>query len=320
MDTFVCSSWYLYRYTDPKNDAEFASCHTLAHWLPVDLYVGGAEHAVMHLLYARFFCKALFDAGLISFNEPFSKLLNQGMILAEDGRKMSKRYGNVINPDDVVREYGADTMRMYEMFMGPLEDSKPWSTEGIRGIRRFLDKAWRVFGTTTPLSLPFEMGEVSGASLTPVLNQTIKKVTEDIESFKFNTAISQMMICLNYFSKNRDLVPKAEFSKARDLFLLILSPFAPHLSQELWAMAGKSGFIAQEKWPDFDAESVQDGKIKIAVQINGKLRGMLEVAPNEKESDVVESAKKDEKVSTHFKGVVVKHIYVPGKVINFVVR
>ncbi len=326
MDTFVCSSWYLYRYTDPKNEAEFASRHNLAHWLPVDLYVGGAEHAVMHLLYARFFCKVLFDAGYIFFNEPFAKLLNQGMILAEDGRKMSKRYGNVINPDDVVVEYGADTMRMYEMFMGPLEDPKPWSTEGIRGIRRFLDKAWRVFGemgdskNDKRLSLRGAPYSERRSNLISILHQTIKKVTKDIENFKFNTAIAQMMIFLNHFSSMRTWLSNEEFLKARDSFLLLLSPFAPHLSQEIWEIAGKRGFIARERWPIFDPSLAQDKQIKIAVQVNGKLRGMLETSDDMKESDVVSLAKKDEKVSLHLKGTVVKHIYVPGKVINFVVR
>ncbi len=236
MDTFVCSSWYYLRYCDPHNDKEIFSKDKVSHWLPADLYIGGAEHAVLHLLYVRFFAKVFRDLGLIDFSEPFTKLSNQGMILAEDGRKMSKSLGNVVNPDDVVEEYGADTLRLYEMFMGPLEDTKPWSTKNIIGVRRFLEKTWLV----TAEWLENDKPSVESPELIALLHKTIKKVTTDIDALKFNTAISTLMVFVNLLAKEKF------FSKDTiDIFLKLLSPFAPHITEELWKLVGNDGFVMQ---------------------------------------------------------------------------
>ncbi len=312
MDTFVCSSWYWLRYTDPTNStAPFAKDKT-AYWLPVDLYIGGAEHAVLHLLYARFFTKALRDFGFIQINEPFLRLRNQGMILGEDSQKMSKSRGNVINPDSVVEEYGADTMRLYEMFMGPLEDSKPWSTTSIIGMRRFLEKIWLVVDEWIDNGKP----ATESVKLNRLFAQTLKKVTTDIENIKFNTAIAAMMILVNQMAKAKSF--SVENLKS---FLIVLSPFAPHIAEELWATIGQAGLISEQVWPSWDEKLLQVDSITIAVQVNGKLRGNLLVATNTSEAEIKSAAKNLENVAKHIQGKQIKkEIYIPGKIVNIVIK
>ncbi len=312
MDTFVCSSWYFLRYCDPHNINQAFSKDKTDVWLPVDIYIGGAEHAVLHLLYARFFTKALRDFGYLKIDEPFMKLRNQGMILGEDNQKMSKSRGNVINPDEVVAEYGADTMRVYEMFMGPLEDAKPWSTSSIIGARRFLEKFWLVVAEWLANNQP--AGE--SKEIKKLFQQTIKKVSEDIEVFKFNTAISALMILVNQMAKEKSFTKKS----LSDL-LIIISPFAPHLAEELWQSIGNQGLVAKQSWPTWDKNLVQDEIVTVAIQVNGKLRGSIAVKVDAKQAEVLLLAQEQENIKKYLTGKkIVKEIYVPGKIVNIVVK
>jgi len=317
MDTFVCSSWYYLRYADPKNDKEFASKELLKKWLPVDVYVGGAEHVVLHLLYSRFFTKVLEKYGYVDFNEPFLKLRHQGIVLAEDGAKMSKSKGNVINPDDVINAYGADTLRMYEMFMGPLEDMKPWNTKGILGLSRFIEKIWKIKSKIkNPSSSPGKQKSKKQTKIQNLLHKTIKKVTDDIEVFKFNTAIAQMMILVNALEKEKD-ISKDTFEK----FLLILSPFAPHLAEELWTQLGHKESIFKEKWPKYDPKLVKDEIIELVIQVNGKLRDTIEVDANISEKEAKKVALVSEKIQKWIENKKIENvIFVKGKLINIVVK
>jgi len=312
MDTFVCSSWYFLRYCDPHNTECAFDKEKVAHWLPVDIYIGGAEHAVMHLLYARFITKALKDFKLLDIEEPFSQLRNQGMILGEDNQKMSKSRGNVINPDEVVSEYGADTMRIYEMFMGPLEDSKPWSTTSIIGARRFLEKIWLLTAEWIASGKPAEQS----AELTKLFHKTVKKVTEDIANLKFNTAISAMMILVNKMAKEKsfshDLIGK---------FFILLSPFAPHIAEQLWQELGNDDLICTQKWPPYDKKLSQDEVVTIVVQINGKLRASIEVDMSISEKEVLLLVHAQESIQKYIAGKqIIKQIYIPGKIVNLVVK
>lgn len=310
MDTFVCSSWYMFRFADPANDTEFASKEALKHWMPVDLYVGGAEHTVMHLLFARFFTKALHKHGYIDFDEPFFKLRHQGMILGEDGEKMSKSRGNVINPDEVIKGYGADTLRVYEMFMGPFEAVKPWSTKNIEGSFRFLQKVWRIFEEKELID------ETPPEELNRLLHKTIKKVTEDIEAFKFNTAIAQMMILANAM-----LHKKAVHRKVMEPFILILSPFAPHLAEEIWNQLGHNESLAYEPWPEYDESLAVDDTFELIFSVNGKKRGSAQVPKSITKEEAIQLAHEDENVQRNLEGKeVVKEIYVEGKLVNVVVK
>ena len=308
MDTFVCSSWYYLRYSDPKNKNEFASSDNLKEWLPVDIYMGGAEHSVLHLLYSRFFTKVFQKYGLIDFNEPFLKLRHQGIILAEDGNKMSKSKGNVVNPDVLVESDGADSLRMYEMFMGSIEDMKPWNTKGIAGVRRFLEK---VVALQIRLEKDFEMSKKTIS----LLHKTIKKVEEDIKSFKFNTAISAMMILVNALEKE-EKVSQEEYEK----LLIILSSFAPHITEELWESVGHKNSIFKESWPKYDPELIKDETINLIVQVNGKLRDMLEVSADISEDEAKEKSMNSEKIKKWTENKEIKKvIFVKGKLINIVV-
>jgi leucyl-tRNA synthetase len=311
MDTFVCSSWYYFRYLDSKNEKEFANKDKIEKLLPVDIYIGGAEHSVMHLLYSRFLTKVLEKYDYINFNEPFKKLRHPGTILAEDNTKMSKSKGNVVNPDDIIKEYGADTLRIYEMFMGPLEDSKPWNTKNILGSKRFLDKAKNLFSKVSDQ----ELEEKNYEELNTEINKTIKKVGEDIENLKFNTAISQLMVLVNTFSKF-DKIPKKYFQQ----LLLILAPFAPFLSEDLWLKSGEEFSIHQESWPNYDENLLKKEKINLAVQINGKTRGNLEIEPNLKEEEVKEKIKLDEKLAKYLESGIKKVIYIPNRIINIITK
>lgn len=309
MPQWAGSCWYYLRYIDPSNKDRPWDEDLEKYWMPVDLYVGGAEHAVMHLLYARFWHKVLFDLGLVSTSEPFKRLINQGIILGEDGEKMSKSRGNVINPDGVVEEYGADTLRLYEMFMGPLEKVKPWNMNGVKGVYGFISKAFKTFADTSL------HGEDDEETL-KLLHKTIKKVTEDIDDLKFNTAISAMMIFTNHCSKTK------KFSKETAAkFALLVSPFAPHVGEEIWMLTGNKESLAQESWPKFDPEMVVDDKITMAVQVNGKTRATFDVPADISKEDFFSLVKADERISKHLEGKnLVKEIFVPGKICNFVAK
>ena len=340
MDTFVDSSWYYLRYTDPHNAKAFADKSKIDYWCPVDLYLGGAEHAVMHLLYARFFAYALHDLGYLNFSarggsasggeEPFLKLKNQGLILGPDGDKMSKSKGNVVNPDEIVSEYGADSIRLYEMFMGPLEDAKPWDTKGVVGVRRFLDKVWKLKEkVAASASSQAQRSEAEGSSsegeilrvpqddayVNRLLHKTIKKVTKDLEDLKFNTAISQLMIATNEFSS----VTSIEEQSLESL-LKLLAPFAPHIAEELWGQLGHTTSIFKESWPTFDPTLIVDDVIEMGVQVNGKVRATIHIAPNADEASAKELALSEPNVLKWIEGKdIVKIIYVPGKIFNIVV-
>ncbi len=315
MDTFVCSSWYYFRFSDPNNEKEFADKAMIKKYLPVDLYVGGAEHTVLHLLYSRFFTKVLHNLGYIDFDEPFKKLRHQGIILAEDGRKMSKSLGNVVNPDDVVKQYGADALRLFEMFMGPLEDMKPWNTKGIIGQVRFLEKTWNLYQGKKFIDCGGNC-QMKESGLPQLLHKTIKKVGEDIDNLRFNTAISQMMIFINFVDKFKTM-PRV----AAEKFLIILSPFAPHLTEELWTGLGHKQSIFKEKWPEYDPALVKDETINLVIQINGKVRDMIEVSSDISENEAKKIALASEKIKKWLKGKeVIKIIFVKGKLINIVIQ
>ncbi len=333
MDTFVCSSWYYFRFADPHNAQEFASKELIKKWLPVDLYVGGAEHTVLHLMYARFFTKVLQKFGLINFSEPFLKLRHQGIILAEDGNKMSKSKGNVINPDDVIAIYGADTLRLYEMFMGPLEAMKPWSTTNIIGVRRFLERVWKLgeFRRSSPsgvhefsaenslgpraVALRSPLQDSSAAPLTTLFHQTVKKVGEDIENLKFNTAISSLMILLNELEKLED-VPNETYRA----LLLMLAPLAPHIASELWEKAGFEDEVTAQPWPHYDESKIVAATVQVAVQVNGKMRATIALQSGIGEEEALQAARADQNVAKWLAlGKEERAVYVAGKVINFVV-
>lgn len=310
MDTFVCSSWYQFRFMDPKNKKMFADKKMLKKWGPIDLYVGGAEHTVLHLLYSRFFTKALHRHGYVSYDEPFTKLRHQGIILGEDGEKMSKSRGNVINPDDIIKNYGADTLRLYEMFMGPFEQMKPWSPKGVHGVYRFLQKIWRL-ATEAPQSKK----DPNDRTL-KITHQTLKKVSHDIEEFKFNTAISQMMIMINHLQK-LDAVPR----KSLETLVFCLYPFAPHMAEELWKRMKNKGKIMDQKWPKYDERLAEEHIINLPIQINGKLRATIEVPIDIPQDEALQMAKEQSMVQKYTDGAeLIKVIFIPGKILNLVVR
>lgn len=312
MDTFVCSSWYYLRYSDPKNYEAFASAESLRYWLPVDTYVGGAEHSVLHLLYSRFFTKALQKFGYLDFNEPFLKLRHQGIILGEDGNKMSKSKGNVVNPDDLVEKSGADSLRVYEMFMGPLEDMKPWNNQGIVGVRRFLERVY-LLGENWQGS--------DDKKVLSLLHKTIKKVGEDIEEFRYNTAISALMILVNAIYEGRGGTGWPLAPASLEKLLIVLSPFAPHLGEELWEKAGHSESIFKESWPLYDPELVKDDTVNLVVQVNGKLRATFPAAATITEDEAYGLAVAADSVKKWLEGrEVVRRVFVSGRLLNIIVR
>ena len=309
MPQWAGSSWYFLRYCDPHNDKELASKEALDYWTPVDWYNGGMEHTTLHLLYSRFWHKFLYDIGVVPTKEPYAKRTSHGMILGENGEKMSKSRGNVVNPDDVVRDYGADTLRLYEMFIGDFEKAAPWSTSSIKGCRRFVERVWNLQN-----SLNDEKGN-SKALLKP-LHKTIKKVTEDIEGMKFNTAIASMMSLLNEVDKVGSL-SKEDYKTVINL----LNPFAPHITEELWEMLGFEGFCSLADWPEYDENLCTDSEVEIAVQVNGKLRGRITVAVDADRETVLAAAKSSEKVAAEISGAnIVKEIYIQGKLVNIVIK
>jgi len=307
MPQWAGSSWYYLRYIDPHNDNNLADMDKLKYWLPVDSYIGGAEHAVLHLLYSRFWHQFLYDIEAVPTPEPYQKLTNQGLIMGEDGQKMSKSLGNVVNPDDVIEESGADVLRLYEMFMGPLEQSKPWSMKNISGTRRFLEKVWRI------AQKPITQGPTP-TDIEKVRHQTIKKVSAEIEGYKFNTAISQLMIYANEFGKEETVT-----KQSLETLLILLAPFAPHITEELWEMIGNPFSIHQQPWPTYDESQLVEDTVTIVFMVNGKLRASKDLPPGISQSDLLLEAKSI--LGKHIEGkTIVKEIVVPKKLVNFVVR
>ncbi|ANX13274.1 leucine--tRNA ligase [Fictibacillus arsenicus] len=315
MPQWAGSCWYYLRYIDPKNEEQLASPEKVEHWLPVDIYIGGAEHAVLHLLYARFWHKVLYDLGVVPTKEPFQRLFNQGMILGENNEKMSKSKGNVVNPDEIVVSHGADTLRLYEMFMGPLDASIAWSTTGLDGARRFLDRVWRLLVSEDGVSLNPAIQDTKGTdSFNRLYHLTVKKVTEDYEGLRFNTAISQLMVFVNEANKQETL-PK-ELVQG---FVKMLSPIAPHICEELWEKFGGKGSIAYEAWPVWDEAQLVENEVEIVVQVNGKLKAKMTIPANSSGQDMEQVALKEEAVQQSIEGKTIRKIItVPGKLVNIV--
>jgi len=320
MPQWAGSCWYYLRFLDARNDKEAWSKEKENYWMPVDLYVGGVEHAVLHLLYSRFWHHVLHDLGLVSTREPFKRLVNQGMILGEDNQKMSKSRGNVINPDDMIKEFGADTLRMYEMFMGPLEQVKPWNTKSAGGVFRFLSRTWNLIidtdkGCLRETIIDDEFSAYGSLAIEKSFHRMIKKVSEDIEGLKFHTAIAALMSFLNEASEAKQ-IPKRVIKN----FILLLSPFAPHMAEELWEKLGHSTTLAYEPWPEYDEALSKVEVITIAIQVNGKLRETLEVSPDTSKEVLLEKAKALPKIQSYLEGASIKkEIVVPSRLVNFVV-
>ena len=310
MPQWAGSCWYYLRFMDPKNTEALVDPKVAEYWGEVDSYVGGAEHAVLHLLYARFWHKFLFDIGVVPTSEPFHRLKNQGLILGPDGNKMSKSKGNVVNPDDVVAEYGADTFRLYEMSMADFKDPAPWNTDAIIGVRRFLEKVWKNFAEEPK----FSDDDMKAMKL---LHKTIKKVGEDIENYKFNTAISALMILMNG-GIPKDAEMQAEWKEG---FLTLLHPFAPHLAEELWEKLGKKGSVYGAKWPEYEDFMIADDEVTIAVQINGKLRGSYPFLAGVSQEEASAIVSEKEEIAKWLAGkTIVKEIFIPNKLLNIVVK
>ena len=306
MPQWAGSSWYFLRYTDPHNTEALASKEALKYWLPVDWYNGGMEHTTLHLLYSRFWHRFLFDQDVVPTKEPYQKRTSHGMILGENGEKMSKSRGNVVNPDDIVRDYGADTLRTYEMFIGAFDLSASWSENGVKGCRRFLERVWKLQDIVTDekgFSKDFETK----------MHQTIKKVSLDFESLKFNTAIAALMTIINDFYK-KNSVTEDEFKT----FLILLNPVAPHITEELWALKGYEGKVYQCTWPEYDEAKTVESTVEIAVQINGKTKVTIAIGKEDPKDDVIAKAK--EALGSKLSGNVVKEIYVPGRIVNIVMK
>ena len=330
MPQWAGSCWYYLRFCDPQNDKRFVGDKAEKYWMGgpkpggVDLYVGGTEHAVLHLLYARFWHKVLFDLGYLSKPEPFQRLVNQGIILGEDNQKMSKSRGNIVNPDEVIDQYGADAFRCYEMFMGPLEQMKPWSMRGVEGVARFLARVWRLFMTENQAGnwgLSAKIKDVNPTNAqTKITHATIKKVTEDIESLSFNTAISQMMIFANAFT-NAETLPLP----AMRSFLVLLNPFAPHLTSELWEKLNakfrdNAGEITDQEWPDYDERFLVEDEVEMVIQVNGKVRDRMKMSILATEEETKNAALANPKIQKFTAGKTIRKIVVvPRKLVNIVV-
>lgn len=315
MPQWAGSCWYYLRYIDPKNDQMLADPEKLKHWLPVDLYIGGVEHAVLHLLYARFWHKVLYDIGVVPTKEPFQKLFNQGMILGEGNEKMSKSKGNVVNPDDIVASHGADTLRLYEMFMGPLDASIAWSENGLEGSRRFLDRIWRLL-VTDQHQLSAKVVNEETPELQKSYHQTVKKVTEDFETLNFNTAISQLMVFINDCYK-ADKINKSYIEG----FVKMLAPIAPHLGEELWSILGHESTITYQPWPSYDEQLLEGDMVEIVVQVNGKVRAKLEISKNATKEEMEQIALDNENIKGAIEGKEIKKVIaVPQKLVNIVAK
>lgn len=306
MPQWAGSSWYFLRYTDPHNDKALASSEALKYWLPVDWYNGGMEHTTLHLLYSRFWHKFLYDQGVVPTPEPYQKRTSHGMILGENGEKMSKSRGNVVNPDDIVQEYGADTLRTYEMFIGAFDLAASWSEDGVKGCRRFLDRVWKLQDLMTD-------EEGYSKDLETKMHQTIKKVSNDFENLKYNTAIAAMMTLLNDFYK-KGSITRGELKT----LIILLNPVAPHITEEMWQIIGCEGRVYQQTWPEFDEAKTVESSVEIAVQINGKVKGTLGIQKDDPKDQVIAKAK--EVIADKLTGNIVKEIYVPGRLVNIVMK
>lgn len=307
MPGWAGSSRYWLRYMDPENDNELVSAEREQYWKNVDVYVGGAEHVTRHIIYARFWQKFLYDLGLVSKDEPFQKYQKVWLIMAEDGRKMSKRRWNVVNPDDVIAEYGADVFRTYEMFMGPFDQAISWNTQGMKGVKKFIDKIIALFDKA-------DENYQDEAKILTILHQTIKKLTQEIDEFKFNTSIAQLMILVNALSEAEKL-SKSTFEK----LVMLIAPFAPHLAEEFWNLLGNQfSIFTRGKWPEYDEKLLVSSEVTLAVQFNGKMRGTLQIAADVRQEEVLELIKKDEKLNAHLIWEPKKIIFVKGKIINII--
>jgi len=309
MPQWAGSSWYFLRYCDPHNDQELASREALEYWLPVDWYNGGMEHTTLHLLYSRFWHKFLYDLGIVPTPEPYAKRTSHGMILGENNEKMSKSRGNVVNPDEVVEEYGADTLRLYEMFIGDFEKAVPWSTEGVKGCKRFLDRVWKMMDMVIP-------GAEYRPELEAKVHQTIKKVSQDYENLKFNTAIAALMTLVNEVYR-LESINEAEMKTV----LLLLNPVAPHITEEIWEKLGFEGMLNEQRWPVWDEAKTVEQTVEIGVQVNGKLRATITVNLDDPQEAAREKALSAEAVKRALDGkTIVKEVYVPGRIYNIVVK
>ena len=306
MPQWAGSSWYFLRYTDPHNTEALASPEALKYWLPVDWYNGGMEHTTLHLLYSRFWHKFLYDQKVVPTPEPYQKRTSHGMILGENGEKMSKSRGNVVNPDDIVRDYGADTLRTYEMFIGAFDLSASWSEDGVKGCRRFLERVWKLQTLLTE-------GDEYSADMEIKMHQTIKKVSGDFENLKFNTAIAAMMALINDFYK-KNSINKAEYKT----LITLLNPVAPHITEELWEIVGGQGRLYQQSWPEYIEEKTVESTVEIAVQINGKTKATISIGKEDPKDDVLAKAK--EALGDKLSGNIIKEIYVPGRIVNIVAK
>ena len=316
MPQWAGSCWYYLRYLDPSNDEKAWDSEKEKYWMPVDLYIGGAEHAVLHLLYSRFWHHVLFDLGLVSTKEPFKKLFNQGMILGQDGSKMSKSRGNVINPDETVETYGSDSMRIYEMFMGPLDKAKPWSTTGLQGCSRFIKKLWSILVDDEGVLSSNVTDKKDGKETLQALNMMIKKISDNLDQMQFNTCVSEFMIFTNHIQK----LDSINIDTIRS-FIIIMNPFMPHLAQELWELIGETNELTYQGWPDYDKDIVISDEIVIPIQINGKRRSEILISANESESEVISKAKSDDKIASYLKNTtIIKEIYIKGKILNIVIK
>ena len=310
MPNWAGSSWYFLRYIDPNNNEKFADFDKLKYWLPVDLYNGGMEHTTLHLLYSRFWHKVLYDLKLVPTEEPYQRRYSHGMVLAEDGRKMSKSFNNVVNPDDTITEYGADTLRIYEMFMGPFDQTISWSIKGVQGCFRFLNKVWQIFNSKG------KIGKVSDKKLITKLHQLIKKVNDDLDNMKFNTAVAVMMEFVNAWSEDGKILSK----KDAQAFLYLLSPFAPHIVEELWNKLGNKESIFKEEWPEYDKKLIQEETVQLIVQINGKVRDKIEIKIGLSEKEVQELILSQEKIQKWLDAKKIKKfIYIPNRLVNLVI-
>tara|TARA_B100000029_G_scaffold73778_1_gene65519 strand:- start:321 stop:2741 length:2421 start_codon:yes stop_codon:yes gene_type:complete len=316
MPQWAGSCWYYLRYLDPSNDEKAWDSEKEKYWMPVDLYIGGAEHAVLHLLYSRFWHHVLFDLGLVSTKEPFKKLFNQGMILGQDGSKMSKSRGNVINPDETVETYGSDSMRIYEMFMGPLDKAKPWSTTGLQGCSRFIKKLWSILVDDEGVLSSKVTDKKDGKETLQALNMMIKKISDNLDQMQFNTCVSEFMIFTNHIQK----LDSINIDTIRS-FIIIMNPFMPHLAQELWELIGETNELTYQAWPDYDKDLAISDEIVIPIQINGKRRSEILISANESESEVISKAKSDDKIASYLKNTtIIKEIYIKGKILNIVIK
>jgi leucyl-tRNA synthetase len=318
MDTFVDSSWYMLRYCDPHVDSAPFDRQTVEYWMPVDQYMGGVEHAVMHLLYSRFFIKAVRDMGLISFGEPFMRLYNQGIILGPDGSRMSKSRGNVVNPDDYVSRLGSDAVRCYLMFIGPWDQGGPWNPQGISGVEKFLRNAWTLVLDGAGDSAPAKEGP-SDDELRRLIHRTIKRVTDDLDRFKFNTALSALMEMTNGLRDLRGKASRKVWQEASETLTLLLAPSAPHLAEELWHRLGHDSSVHLESWPEYDPALTVERLITLVVQVNGKVRDKIEAPADIAEDDAKQLALGSPRVQQQLNGAGVRQvIYVPGRLVNIV--